>query len=85
MEEGMKETLKKIEELKSEINDYKLQCGEKEKNILKKLEILSSRIDFLTKVVNEKYHTNDNLLTYIVGAFAGGLIMGLSFYKRTKG
>lgn len=59
--------------------------NEYHKDMLDTLQTLSSKIDNLVNHLEEKkYYSRDHILTYVIGAFAGGIIMGLSLISKNK-
>jgi len=84
----------KIDELTNVIKEKKVVTEDKTKEVLKEetkiLETLTTKIDELTKTVKEKKvitedKIKENPLAYIIGAFTGGLVIGLLIGKREEG
>jgi hypothetical protein len=73
------EVTKTIEDINNRIEELKENIDAKEK-----LECLSSNIEIMTKSIYENRLIRENILTYVLGAFTAGLIMGMSLCKRTK-
>ncbi len=64
--------------------------GEEEKETSKTLKVLTTKIDELTKVIKEKKvvteeKIRENPLACVLGAFVGGLVVGLLIGKRKEG
>jgi ElaB/YqjD/DUF883 family membrane-anchored ribosome-binding protein len=64
--------------------------GDDEKDTSKMLEALTTKIDELTKEIKEKKvvteeKIKENPLAYVVGAFVGGLVVGLLIRKGKEG
>ncbi len=81
----------KVEEMTDTMKENIYRQKKEEEDILKMLKILSLKIDSLTnEIIREKRYyfakadIKENILTYVMGAFAGGLIMGLSIYKKVR-